>query len=141
MIKRRIKTIEDLGAIMKIGFEKVDKQFEKVDKQFEKVDEQFKKVDKQFEKVDKQFEKVDKQFANVDKQFANVDKQFENLAVNIQKEFLLINGKLDKLQNEVNSIKYDLEDLKLKIGQSAFRYEIENLEKRLKIVEIELKLK
>lgn len=40
---------------------------------------------------------------------------------------------------EILSIRYDLEDLKLKIGQSAFRYEIENLEKRLRIVETELK--
>lgn len=72
----------------------------------------------------------------------------ENLAIMIQGEFTAIQKRFDKvdkdiavLKAEVSSIKYDLEDLKLKESQVAFRYEIQNLEKRLKKVEIELQIK
>ena len=65
--------------------------------------------------------------------------QQEFLAV--QKEFLVVHKKLDNLRKEVLEIKADLENIKLRIGEMAFRFEIQGIEKRLKQLELKVGLK
>jgi len=69
----------------------------------------------------------------------------EDLATLMQQEFLSIHEKIDHLSVDMKSIKseikefrMDLEDLKLRMGETAFHFEIKELEKRLKKLELQL---
>lgn len=72
----------------------------------------------------------------------------EDLAVLIQGEFLRVDenfkelrGEIKDLRREILEIKSDLEDLKLRMGNMVFRFEIQDVEKRLKRVEEKIGLK
>jgi len=65
-------------------------------------------------------EKMDKGFARVDKRFDQVDKQF------------------DEMKAEIKELCRDIEDLKLRTGEMVFRFEIKELEKRLRKLELKL---
>jgi len=69
-----------------------------------------------FDGVDKDFNKVDKRFNGVNKRFDGVDKRLDNLE----------NGQ---------------EEIKLKLDRVAYRFEIEELDRRLKRIEAKLGLK
>ena len=69
----------------------------------------------------------------------------EDLATLMQQEFLSIHEKIDHLSVDMKSIKSeikefrtDLENLRLRIGEAAFRFEIKELEKRLKKLELQI---
>ena len=69
----------------------------------------------------------------------------EDLATLMQQEFLSIHEKIDHLSVDMKSIKSeikefrtDLENLKLRFGEVAFRFEIKELEKRLKKLELQI---
>ena len=65
MLERVVKveeSIERQQALMRQGFENMEKRFEQVDKRFEQVEKRFEQVDKRFEQVEKRFEQVDKRF-------------------------------------------------------------------------------
>jgi len=72
----------------------------------------------------------------------------EDLAVLVQGEFLAIkdeflgvNKKLDSLRREILEIKSDLEDIKLRMGEMVFRFEIQDVKRRLKRLEVKVGLK
>jgi polyhydroxyalkanoate synthesis regulator phasin len=65
----------------------------------------------------------------------------EDLAVLVQNEFLAVNKKIDELKNEVLEIKADLENIKLRMGEMVFRFEIQDIEKRLRKLEEKVGLK
>ena len=80
----------------------------------------------------------------------------EDLAVLAQNEFSAIHEKMDvgfsaihekmdirfkEIKNEILEIKSDLEDLKLRMGNMVFRFEIQDVEKRLKRIEEKIGLK
>lgn len=74
--------------------------------------------------------------------------KIEDLAVMVQKEFSGIHEHLNKhdkeflwLREEVASIKMELESIKLRMGEMAFRFEVTDLERRLKRVESRLGMK
>lgn len=73
----------------------------------------------------------------------------EDLAVMIQGEFshvreefnggfTALNKRLDSIVEEVLAIKMDLEQVKSTLANVAYRFEIQDLEKRIKIVENKL---
>jgi len=69
----------------------------------------------------------------------------EDLATLMQQEFLSIHEKIDHLSVDMKSIKSEIkefrtdpENLKLRIGKAAFRFEIKELEKRLKKLELQI---
>ncbi|MFW6338033.1 MAG: hypothetical protein ACOC25_03835, partial [Alkalispirochaetaceae bacterium] len=54
MLERVVKveeSIERQMALMRQGFDNIEKRFEQVDKRFEQVDKRFEQVDKRFEQV------------------------------------------------------------------------------------------
>lgn len=73
-------------------------------------------VKKGFDGVDKRFDGVDKRFDGVDKRFNNVEARLRNLE----------DGQ---------------EEIKLKLDQVAYRFEVVELQKRLKRVEARLGIK
>jgi hypothetical protein len=67
----------------------------------------------------------------------------EGLAIMMQKEFLTINDRFNqtdknfgKLGRETKEIRIDMEDLKMRMGEVAFRFEIKELEKRIRKLEL-----
>jgi uncharacterized coiled-coil DUF342 family protein len=113
MAKKKISTVEDLAIAMKNGFSEVHQEFSE---------------------IHKEFEGVHKEFEGVHKEFKEIHKEIEGLALMTQKEF-------SRIYAEILNIKSDLEDIKLRMGEMAFRFEIQDLERRLKKVEIKLGLK
>ncbi|MDP3014978.1 MAG: hypothetical protein Q8N28_00980 [bacterium] len=67
-------------------------------------------------------------------EFLNVDKNFKELRNEMGNGFR-------SLRNEILEIKSDLEDLKLRMGEMVFRFEIQDVERRLKRVEEKIGLK
>ena len=69
----------------------------------------------------------------------------EDLAILVQGEFLTTRKEMEfgfkELKNEILEIKSDLEDLKLRMGEVAFRFEIGDMEKRLRRLEIKTGIK
>ena len=72
------------------------------------------------------------------REFQAVHKEIENLASMTHREFLSTHRQLEGLINEVAEIKADLENIKLRLGEVAFRFEIQEVERRLRRVEIKL---
>lgn len=73
-------------------------------------------IKKGFDGNDERFEKIDNKFEKVDKKFDKVDSRLENL---------------EKGQEEI----------KLKLDQAAYRFEVEYLKKRVKKIEFKLGLR
>ena len=73
---------------------------------------------------------VKRGFDGVDKRFDRVDKRFDENT----KEHRQIFQRLDNLDN-------GMEEIKLKLDQVAYRFEVQELDKRLKRVEIKLGIK
>ncbi len=65
MLERVVKveeSIERQQALMRQGFDNMDKRFEQIDKRFEQIDKRFEQIDKRLDQVDKRFDQVDKRF-------------------------------------------------------------------------------
>ena len=65
MLERVVKveeSIERQQALMRQGFDNMDKRFEQIDKRFEQIDKRLEQIDKRFDQVDKRFDQVDKRF-------------------------------------------------------------------------------
>ena len=67
----------------------------------------------------------------------------EDLAVLVQEEFLAVRKEMnigfkELKKAEIRAIKADLEDIKLRMGEMAFRFEIQNIERRLKKLEMKV---
>ena len=76
-----------------------------------------------FDGVDEGFKKVDKRFDKVDKRFDKVDKRFDKVEVRL--------GNLERGQ----------EDIKLRLGNTAFQFDVDNLKKRVRKIEFKLGIK
>jgi hypothetical protein len=69
-------------------------------------------------------------------------KEFENLARMIKVGFdetakkVEVDEQFEQLREEILGIKADLEDIKLRMGEMVFRFEIKDIEKRLKRLEM-----
>jgi predicted nucleic acid-binding Zn-ribbon protein len=75
-------------------------------------------------------------------------KTIEDLGMLVQQEFLTVNERfsavdknLEKLRNEILELKSDVEDIKLRMGEVAFRFEIQDVERRLKKLEMKVGLR
>jgi septal ring factor EnvC (AmiA/AmiB activator) len=65
MLERVVKveeSIERQQALMRQGFDNMEKRFEQIDKRFEQIDKRFEQIDKRLDQVDKRFDQVDKRF-------------------------------------------------------------------------------
>lgn len=69
-----------------------------------------------------------------------IERKIDNLTAMAQREFSSLNKKMTELRNEILEMKSDLEDIKLRMGNMAFRFEIQDLERRLKRVELKVGL-
>lgn len=61
MLERVVKveeSIERQQALMRQGFDNMDKRFEQIDKRFEQIDKRLEQIDKRFDQVDKRFEEL-----------------------------------------------------------------------------------
>ena len=62
------ESIERQQALMKQGFDHMERRFEEIDKRFEQIDKRFDQIDRRFEQIDRRFEQIDKRFEDVQKQ-------------------------------------------------------------------------
>lgn len=73
----------------------------------------------------------------------------EDFAALMQQEFLAIHSKMDKgfsginkrfdrIEDDIKAVKRDMEDLKLRMTEVAFKFEMRDLEKRVKKLELRL---
>lgn len=60
MDKQTKKEFQNLGRMIKKGFDGVDKRFETVDKGFEAVDKRFETVDKRFNRIEGKLDTLEK---------------------------------------------------------------------------------
>jgi len=72
----------------------------------------------------------------------------EDLGILIQGEFLNMDGQLKEIRADTKSLKLeiaelrnDINDIKLRMGEVAFRFEISDMEKRLRRLEIKTGIK
>ena len=73
----------------------------------------------------KEFEKSDKR----------IDKKIESLAIIVQKGFLGIEGRLDKLEIDVKEVKSDTEDIKSELNKKVDRFTHNDLKFRVEKLE------
>jgi len=92
--------------------------------------------------------KMDAGFEGVDKKFEGVDKKFDKLAIMIQNGFeeMVTKKNLNDLKAEVITLRYEFNELKLKISKLEiipieFNLKMQNFEKRINRIETELKLR
>jgi len=67
-----------------------------------------------------EFLSIQERFDGVDGRFDQVDEQF------------------DEMKEEIKELRRDIEDLKLRTGEMVFRFEIKEIEKRLRKLELKL---
>ena len=86
-------------------------------------------------------EKTEKKLEN------KIDTSVEWLATVTQKQFLEIKGEfskthkqLDGIEKEIKGIRRDFEDLKLRLDQAAYKFEIKEMEKRIRRIETKIGL-
>jgi len=72
----------------------------------------------------------------------------EDLGILIQGEFLNMDGQLKEIRVDIKSLKLeiaelrnDIDDIKLRMGEMVFRFEIGDMEKRLRRLEIKTGIK
>lgn len=118
-------TLENLAGKMDEGFKNMDEGFKRVDGKFDGVDGKFKEAEKHTDK--KIDEKIDGLALAVAKGFEGIDKRFDENAKQHQRF-------LDKFEN----LGQGQEDIKLKLDNVAYRFEIVDLDKRLKKLEVKL---
>lgn len=79
---------------------------------------------------------------SLQKGFEAADKRFDGFARVIQNEFLTIQKKMDAsfadLKLEIQEVKRDIEDLKLRMGETAQYFEFRELEKRVRRLEAKI---
>lgn len=73
--------------------------------------------------VKRGFDGVDKRFDGVDKKFDGVDKKF------------------DKVEKRLENLEQGQEEIKLKLDRVAYRFEVEELDRRVKRIETRLGIK
>ena len=100
-----------------------------MDQGFKKMDDGFKRVDGKFKEAEKHTDK--KIDGKIDKLALAVKKGFDENTKEHQEIFKL----LDKHINKLDNLEQGQERNELRLGQAAFRFEIQDLDKRLKRVE------
>jgi len=107
-------TLENLAEKMDAGFEKADR----------KMDTGFKKAD---QKID---EKIDQLALAVKRGFDGVDKRFDEKTKQHQQIF-----------DRIDNLEQGQGEIKLRLDGVAYRFEVQELDRRLKRVEDKLKIK
>lgn len=75
------------------------------------------------------------------KKSKKIDDKIDDLARMIQNEFVILNKKIESLRNEILELRSDVDDIKLRMGNVAYRFEIRDIEKRLRRAETKLGIK
>lgn len=65
----------------------------------------------------------------------------EPLATAVQQDFLKINGRFDKVDARLENLETGQEEIKLRLDNVAYRFEVQELDRRLKIIEAKLGIK
>lgn len=62
----------------------------------------------------------------------------EGLATLVQGEFLRVHKRFDDLESEIKELRRDVDDLKLRMSEVAYHFEIREIEKRLDRLELKV---
>lgn len=81
---------------------------------------------------------IKKGFEGVDKRFGETDKKIDNLSIELIKGFEENTKEHQQIFNRLENLERGHEEIKLKLDQVAYRFEIEELDRRLKKVEAKL---
>ncbi len=93
----------EILAVMKEGFERIDQRFARVDQQFERIDQRFEHVDQQFARVDEQFLTLRREFSE----------QLDGLSDGLHLE---LKAQVARLEEKIGGIGVDVEKVDAKIG-------------------------
>ncbi len=82
------KEFQNLGRMVKKGFDHVDKRFQDVDKRFQGIDKSFQDVDKRFQGIDNRFEQARKDRKQIRQEmkdgFTHINARFDTLEKDIK---------------------------------------------------------
>lgn len=100
----------ELFEFLMSKFDAVDEQFHQLDARFKHIDENFKQIDIRFEQIDKQFTQFKRLiYARIDRLEAKMTQQEEDLG-KISQEIHTLEGLVNKLRTEIDSIKNKLDN-------------------------------
>ncbi|MBU2564567.1 hypothetical protein KKA23_03245 [Patescibacteria group bacterium] len=94
------------------------------------TDKDIKKLIKAQKEIFPTAEMVKGGFDNMDKRFDKVDKRFDK-----------VDDRLDKVENRLERIEQANEDIKLRLGNTAFQFDVNDLKKRVRKLEFKLGIK
>jgi len=70
-----------------------------------------------------------------------IEKGFESTDKRIDKRFNDVDKRFDRVENRLDILEQGHEEIKLKLDQVAYRFELDNLEKRVQKLELKLGLR
>ena len=73
--------------------------------------------------------------------FSEVKKDIDDLAMATKKEFDQVHQEFDQVHQEINGLKLGQENVELKLTNVAYRFELQELQQRVEILEKEIKLR
>ena len=73
----------------------------------------------------------------IGKGFNSNDKRFDKVDGRLDR----VEGRLDKVDNRLEKIEQANEDIKLRLGNTAFQFDVDNLKKRVRKLEFKLGIK
>ena len=89
--------------------------------------------------MDKGFEKVDQRFVEAEKHFdKKIDEKIDGLALMVGKGFNENTEQHQRFLDKFDNLEQGQEDIKLRLDNVAYRFEIVDLDKRLKKLEVKL---
>ena len=87
------------------------------------------------EKIDNGFKKVEKDTSQ------KIDEKIDQLALAVKNGFDENTKQHQQIFNRIDNLEQGQEEIKLKLDQVAYRFEVQELDRRLKRVEAKLKIK
>jgi len=80
-------------------------------------------------------DKMEKGFQKTDRK---TDEKIDQLALTVAKGFTGVDKRFDKVETRLDKLEQGQEEIKLKLDQVAYRFEVRELDRRLKLVEQKL---
>jgi len=133
--KQDIKNLEVsiqgvLGAISSFAAD-VDQRFAGQDNKFASIDQRFESVDKRFENIDKRFDSMDNRIKenslNIKRLIVKTDDILSSLAVFSQET----EDRLSRLDVRMDYFDSGQEEIKLRLDDVAYRFELKELDARV----------
>lgn len=135
-------------------FQAIDTRFDSIDSKFTAIDDKFTSIDSKFTSFHSKFAAFDSKFADFDSKFKAADSKFDLLEKNLSKKIeteieglaIIFKNGFDHAEQQLTEFKKemyefrdrmetDMEDVKLRLDQHAYAFEVKDLNKRVTRIE------